>query len=75
MPFVLSVAASQHTNTLTCQPSRYGPGEAHRPFPHIRLIDILWLHATGTQCRDTTERYGSWRSLASQFYRWVHAGV
>jgi transposase len=41
-----------------------------------RLLNgILWLHATGVPWRDLPERYGPWRTVASQFYRWVHAGV
>jgi transposase len=35
----------------------------------------LWLHATGAQWRDLTERYGPWQSVATRFYRWVAAGV
>lgn len=46
--------------------------------PHDRrrtLNGILFLHATGLPWRDLPERFGPWRTVASQFYRWVHAGV
>ena len=39
------------------------------------LNGILFLHATGLPWRDLPERYGPWRSVASQFYRWVQRGV
>lgn len=39
------------------------------------LNGILWLHATGIPWRDLPEEYGPWRTVASQFYRWVRAGV
>src|SRR5579863_7192678 len=36
---------------------------------------IVWLDKTGAPWRDLPERYGPWRTVASQFYRWVRAGV
>jgi transposase len=39
------------------------------------LNGILWLHATGAPWRDLPDRYGPWRTVTSQFYRWVHADV
>jgi len=54
------------------------PTPKHGPQPRDRrrlLNGILWIHATGTQWRDLPERYGPWETVASQFYRWVRAGV
>lgn len=52
------------------------PKRGFAPHDRRRLLNgILWLHATGVPWRDLPERYGPWRSVASQFYRWVHAGV
>jgi transposase len=47
-----------------------------RPRDRRRILNgILWLHATGVPWRDLPDRYGPWHTVASQFYRWVHAGV
>ncbi len=48
-----------------------------RPARDHRLIvnGILWILRTGAPWRDLPERYGSWRTVASRFYRWVNAGV
>jgi hypothetical protein len=35
---------------------------------------MLWLHALHADRRHLLERYGPWRTVASQFSRWVHAG-
>jgi transposase len=54
------------------------PKPRRGPQPHARrrlLNGMLWIHATGAQWRDLPERYGPWQTVASQFYRWVHAGV
>lgn len=41
-----------------------------------RIVNgILWLDKTGAPWRDLPERYGPWRTVASQYYRWLHAGV
>jgi transposase len=56
---------------LLPQPKR-GP----QPRDRRRLLNgMLWIHATGAQWRDLPERYGPWETVASQFYRWVRAGV
>jgi len=52
------------------------PKRGFLPHDRRRLINgILWLHATGVPWRDLPERYGPWQTVASQCYRWVHAGV
>lgn len=44
--------------------------------PHRGIINgILWIVATGAPWRDLPERYGSWRTVASRFYRWRRAGT
>lgn len=36
---------------------------------------MLWILRTGAPWRDLPERYGSWRTVASRFYRWQKSGV
>jgi transposase len=56
---------------LLPQPKRgFAPRDRRRT-----LNGILWLHATGIPWRDLPEPYGPWRTVASQLYRWVRAGV
>ena len=43
--------------------------------PRTIMNGIIWLDKTGAPWRDLPERYGPWRTVASQFYRWVRAGV
>jgi transposase len=58
------------------EPLLPNPKRGPQPRDRRRLLNgILWIHATGAQWRDLPERYGPWRTVASQFYRWVHAGV
>lgn len=43
---------------------------------HRRIINgILWVLRTGAPWRDMPERYGSWRTVSSRFYRWQKQGV
>jgi transposase len=43
---------------------------------HRQIVNgILWIIRTGAPWRDLPERYGSWRTVASRFYRWRKAGV
>lgn len=43
---------------------------------HRRLLNgILWLLRTGAPWRDLPKRCGSWRTVASRFYRWRRAGI
>ena len=43
---------------------------------HRQIINgILWVLRTGAPWRDLPERYGSWSTVASRFYRWQEAGI
>src|SRR3990172_4056729 len=43
---------------------------------HRRILNgILWVLRTGAPWRDLPEHYGSWRTVASRFYRWRKAGI
>jgi transposase len=43
---------------------------------HRLIIDgILWILRTGAPWRDLPERYGSWHTVSSRFYRWRKAGI
>ena len=48
-----------------------------RPAKNHRLVlnGMLWILRTGAPWRDLPERYGSWRTVASRFYRWREAGT
>jgi transposase len=48
-----------------------------RPNKDHRLIinGLLWLLRTGAPWRDLPERYGSWKTVASRFYRWQRAEI
>jgi transposase len=48
-----------------------------RPNKNHRTIinGILWVLRTGAPWRDLPERYGSWKTISSRFYRWQSAGV
>ena len=46
------------------------------PKDHRRIIDaLLWLGRTGAPWRDLPERFGSWRTVATRFYRWTRSGL
>jgi transposase len=47
------------------------PANDHRTV----LNGILWLLRTGSPWRALPERYGSWKTASSRFYRWRRAGV
>ena len=47
------------------------PAKDHR----IVLEGILWVLRTGSPWRSLPERYGSWKTVSSRFYRWQRAGV
>src|ERR687898_492682 len=47
------------------------PAKDHRTV----LNGILWLLRTGSPWRALPERYGSWKTVSSRFYRWQRAGV
>jgi transposase len=42
---------------------------------HRMLNGMLWVLRPGAPWHDMPERYGSWRTVASRFYRWQKAGV
>ena len=39
------------------------------------LDGILWILRTGSPWRSLPERYSSWKTVSSRFYRWRQAGV
>ena len=47
------------------------PAKDHRTV----LNGILWILRTGSPWRALPERYGSWKTVSSRFYRWQQAGV
>jgi transposase len=47
------------------------PANDHRTV----LNGILWILRTGSPWRALPERYGSWKTASSRFYRWQKAGV
>ncbi len=47
------------------------PAQDHRTI----LNGILWIWRTGSPWRSLPERYGSWKTVSSRFYRWEKAGV
>ena len=53
------------------QPPTGRPAKDHRTI----INGILWVLRTGAPWRDLPERYGSWRTVASRFYRWRKAGL
>ncbi len=43
---------------------------------HCTVLEgILWILRTGAPWRDLPERFGSWKTFSSRFYRWQKAGV
>ncbi len=57
---------------LPPQKARTGrPAKDHRTV----LNGILWILRTGSPWRSLPERYGSWKTVSSRFYRWQKAGV
>ena len=43
---------------------------------HRQLLNgLLWIKRTGAPGRDLPERYGSWKTVWSRFYRWSESGV
>jgi transposase len=53
------------------KPKNGRPAKDHRQI----LNAILWLLRTGAPWRDSPERYGLWRTVATHFYRWRKTGV
>ena len=43
---------------------------------HRKLLNgIFWVLNSGAPWRDLPERYGSWKTVSSRFYRWQRAGM
>jgi transposase len=43
---------------------------------HRQLVEAMgWLVRTGSPWRDLPAHYGSWKTVASRFYRWRRDGV
>ena len=53
------------------KPKTGRPANEHRPI----VNGILWILRTGAPWRDLPERYGSWSTVASRFYRWRSQGI
>jgi transposase len=47
------------------------PAKDHRTV----LNGILWILRTGSPWRALPERYGSWKTVSSRFYRWQQARI
>jgi transposase len=47
------------------------PAKDHRTV----INGILWILRTGSPWRCLPERYGSWKTISSRFYRWQQAGI
>ncbi len=47
------------------------PAKDHRTI----LNGILWVLRTGSPWRSLPDRYGSWKTVSSRFYRWQRDGV
>ena len=53
------------------KPKTGRPALDHRPI----VNGILWILRTGAPWRDLPERYGSWSTVSSRFYRWRSQGI
>ena len=53
------------------KPQTGRPAKEHRTV----LNGILWILRTGSPWRALPERYGSWKTVSSRFYRWQRVGV
>jgi transposase len=53
------------------KPSTGRPNKDHRTV----INGILWILGTGAQWADLPERYGSYKTVSSRFYRWRKAGI
>jgi transposase len=52
------------------------PRTGRPPKNHRAVLNgILWILRTGSPWRALPERYGSWKTISSRFYRWQKAGV
>ena len=46
------------------------PAEDHRTI----INGVLWILGTGSPWRALPDRYDSWKTVSSRFYRWTRAG-
>lgn len=78
------MSPKQHRHELTDEQwERLGPllppqkPQTGRPCKDHRTIinGILWINKTGAPWRDMPERYGSWKTVSSRFYRWQQQGI
>ena len=53
------------------KPKRGRTSKSHR----LIITAILWIIRTGAPWRDLPERFGSWNTVYSRFYRWRKQGV
>ena len=60
-----------HTLLPPQKPRTGRPANDHRTV----LEGILWILRTGCPWRALPQRYGSWKTVSSRFYRWEKAGV
>jgi transposase len=56
-------------------PDQRGKKGRKRHDDHRVLNGILWVLRTGAPWRDLPERFGSWKTVNSRFYRWRAAGT
>jgi transposase len=43
---------------------------------HRQVVEaMVWLARTGSPGRDLPAQYGSWKTVASRFYRWRQQGI
>ncbi len=61
----------RHPQLPPQQPRTGRPAKDHRTV----INGILWVLRTGSPWRCLPERYGSWKTVSSRFYRWQRAGV
>ena len=47
------------------------PAKPHRPVVEA----MIWIARTGAPWRDLPAEFGSWKTVATRFYRWRAAGV
>jgi transposase len=53
------------------QPPTGRPNNDHRQVVEA----MVWLARTGSPWRDLPAQYGSWKTVASRFYRWRQQGI
>jgi transposase len=52
------------------------PGDRPPNNDHRQVVEaMVWLARTGSPWRDLPAHYGSWKTVASRFYRWRRDGI